>query len=449
MGRKLKRFLFFAILVSVCLTLCGCFSTISQDPSEWRPTIGNCWVCAIYGSSFQISNDIVFSMTENTIPLARAVLGIGLLFLILFRVGSMMMFVSGDDMGKTLKDTLFVLLKAIFVAFLISDPNKFLYLLRDYFVYPIGEFFMMMANAVLDCVPGVGQYFSGIQGLTPDMDGIVVDLSGKVAKIDPNRTIFGDLGIQVQYTVSRIFVSLKTGTLLVLQMVANGGPVAWVLGIVAGWQTFSLMVIFPMAFVDGFIMLAFYSVFLPFTVVLWVFPATKGYLKTIVPNLLAPFVQILFGCILVVLLITLVQVYADMGLNGMLRESTQDANAWVVESAASARPPIIIMVLLLISIKKMAAEIGDFTEMFAGTKTDATLFGMIDKVRQAIKEAAKAAAEITLAVATAGGSAGASVARRAAQEAAKRAAEAAKEAAKAAAKDVVSGGGKDSGGGAS
>lgn len=446
MAGKLKHFLCLTMLMGICLTLCGCFSTISQDPSEWRPTIGNCWVCALYGSSFQVANEIVFSATEVMMPLARIMLGIGLLFLILFRVGSMTLFMSTKDMGKTLKETAFVFLKAGFVALLIYNGDDFLYMLRDYIIYPVGEFFLMLANAVLDCVPGSGQYFAGIEGLTPKMDGVVVDLTGKIAPIDPDKTIFGDLGIQVQYTVSRIFVSLKTGTLLVLRMVADGGPVAWVLGLVAGWQTFSLMVIFPMAFVDGFIMLAFYTVFLPFTIVLWVFPATKGYLKSIVPNLLAPFVQILFGCILVVLLITLVQVYADMGLNGILRQSTQDANAWVAESAASARPPIIILVLLLISIKKIAAEIGDFTQLFAGTKTDATLFGMIDKARRAAKEALKLAGEVALAVATGGSTAAATVARRAAREAAQKAIREAQKKALEAAREALNGKEGDSGG---
>ena len=417
--------------IALCLCLCACSSVTYEDPSEWEPTILNCWVCAIYGTSFEISNDIVFSATAVMFPIARVMLGIGLLYILLFRVGAITMLMPENKMAGLMKDTGFIFLKAIFVAVLLANGDAFLLAIRDYVVYPLGNFFMMMANAVLDCVPGSGKYFSSIAKITPEgvgdppnvIKGVVVSIGGEVVPIDPDRTIFGDLGIQVQYTVSRIFVSLKSGAFLVMQLLARKGIMAWILGLIAGWQMFSLMVIFPLAFVDGFIMLAFYIIFLPFTITLWVFPGTKGYFKSIIPNILSPLFQLLFGCIIVVLMVTLIQVYADMGLDGILRDSVGDANSNVIDQAENAKPPIIIMVMLLIGIRKMASEVGDFAQLFTGTKTDATLFGLIDAVKNAAKKVAVAVAEVAAATATGGASAAASVARRAAIEAAKKAAE--------------------------
>ena len=449
------RFLCYVCCILVCLCLCACSSTVSQDPSEWTPTIANCWVCAIYGTSFEIANDIVFSATAVMFPLARDILGIGLLFLLLFRVGAIMMFVPEQQMGQILKDTAFVFLKAMFVAIILYNGDDFLFLLKEYVIYPLGQFFMMMANAVMDCVPGSGQYFTGIAGITPDpkvMKGVIVNINGTIAPIDMNKSIFGDLGIQVQYTVSRIFSSLNAGIGLVLHMFAIGGFFGWILGIVAGWQLFSLMVMFPLAFVDGFIMLAFYVIFVPLTLALWVFPVTKGYFHNIIPKIISPFLQLLVGCIIVVLMITMIQVYSQMGLSNMLNSAEQVGNPAIVEDAVVGRPSILIMIILLISVKKMAGQVGEFAGLFSGDKgDDATLFGLIDGARRALKKAAVIVAEATAAVLSGGATAAASVAKRVAIEAAKRAAkEAAKAAARAAAEQVSRGSGgegSDSSGG--
>ncbi len=442
---KIQKWSVLILLVGICLMLCACTGgTISVEASEWSPTIWNCWPCAIYGSSFEIANDVVFSATKVIVPLTRVILGMGLLFLILFRVLKMTLFMSEKDMVKTFKETGIVLMKAMFVSILIYDGDQLLYLLRDYFIYPIGEFFMLMANAVLDCVPGAGQYFMGVQGLSADSKEIFT--SSGFQTIEENKSIFGDLGIQVQYTVSRIFSSLRSGVWLALWQLNNPGIMSWIFGFLAGMQTFSLMVIFPLAFVDGFIMLAFYVIFFPIALVLWVFPKTQGYLKALIPYIFGPFLQLLFGCIIVVLLVTLIQVYSDIGLNGIFRGSTQDANAWVNESVSAGRPPIFIMLMLLIALKKIAGEVGEFSTLFGGGKVDATLFGLMDAARKAVKEAAIAAAEIAIAVATGGTSSAASVTRRLAQEAAKKAQKEMEKKAKEALKKAVSNG-DDSGSG--
>lgn len=439
MNQKLKWCLWVVFSLALCGLLCACSgSTLSAGSEEETPTIENCWVCGVYGSSFQVANDIANSVVAGTISIARCILGVGLLFLLLHRVGSILLFKQEKEMITIMKETAFVFLKAMFVSFLLWNSDTLLGLLRDYIIYPVGQFLIMLSNAIMDCLPGTGQYFAGIEGITPDMTEIVVGANGEMVNIDSN--LYGDLAIQVQYVISRIYQGLFAGGSVVRYMLTTGGMMAWVLALVFGWQMFSLMIVFPLAFVDSFIMTALYITFVPIGLALWVFPETKGMFKDIIPEIVQGFLRILFGCILVVLIVTLMEVFSDMAGDGILRDVTGNKNSGVMDNMAAGRPGILIMIILIISLKKMGACVGEFATYFTGVSSDTSVYQMMDKVKQALRKVRNAGKEIVIAVATSGASSAASAAKVAAEEAAKKAAEeAAKKAAETAA-DATSGG---------
>ena len=361
---------------------------------------------------------------EACIPASRFMLGLGLLFLLVQRIGSTMVFSSEKEAMSISKELMIVFLKAIFVAALLYNVDDFLYMVRDYVIYPVGSFFVLLSNAILDSVPGGNQYFPGIIGITPDTQGVVVVGEKEYVIKEVTDAVFGDLGIQVQYIVSRIYSALKSGFPLVLRVLANGNFFSWIIGLMIGYELADLLIVFPVAFVDGFIMIGFYMVFLPIFLVLWVFPIKQAqYLTKIFPTqLLAAFVDILFGCIIVVLIITLLQIYTDICLNGVLRETAQASNAATADSFSGGRPAAIIFLVLVLSAKKMAYGIGDFTEYFTGRKNELSVMNEIKKAKDALKKVVLAAAELVLAFATGGVSSVGTVARRAAEGAAKKAA---------------------------
>ena len=444
----LKSFISILLVLGLCFCLGACAgSTTSQDPEQWQPTIKNCWCCALYGNVFQVINNFVSKAIIATIPAARLMLGLGLLFVMLQRIGSTMLFMPEQKVLEVWKELGIVFLKAIFVAALLYNSQAFLDALRDYVIYPIGGFFVMMSGAVLDSVPGGNKYFPGIVGITPNMKGIVASGQDGIAVQTMTDSIFGDLGIQVQYIVSRIFSALKSGIPLMLRVVANGGFFSRLIGLTILYELIGLIILFPVAFVDAFILVGFNLVFLPICVVLWVFPLKKQsrYLAQVLfPQLLASFIDILFGCIVVVLMMTLLQVYTDISLDGILRETAQASNAATASSFSNGKPSALIFLVLIMAVKRIALEIGSFTEYFTGVKKELSIFKEIEKTKEALRKAAVAIAELAAMVVTGGASAAGSVARRAAVEAAKKAA--ADVASKAAEK--ASGGGS-SGGGAS
>lgn len=443
--KTLKSLLSIVLILALCVFLCSCVAgTDSQDPEQWKPTIKNCWCCALYGTAFEIINNFVSETIKACIPVSKVMLGIGLLFLMLQRIGSMMIFMPDKDAMGIWKELGIVFLKAIFVSALLYKSDVFLDAVREYVIYPIGGFFVMLSNAVLDSVPGGDQYFPGIIGVSPanKMTGLVATVGSDETTVLTD-SIFGDLGIQVQYIVSRIFSSLKSGFPLVLRILANGGLFQTIIGLIIAYELLGLMIMFPVAFVDAFVMAGFYMVFLPIFLVLWVFPLRKQsqYLTQIFfVQLLSAFVDILFGCIVVVLMITLLQVYTDISLGGVLRETTQASNSAVADSFSNGRPAVLIFLVLVLAAKRMALEIGDFTEHFTGRKNELTIFNEFKKAEAALKKAALTLVELVAAIGTGGLGAVGTVARNAAKKAAQEAA-----------KDVTGEGDKkgSSGGGAS
>ena len=448
MLKKTTRRSWFLIAVVVCLGvfLSACAaSTTKQDPNMWQPTLKNCWCCAIYGTTFQVVNDFVTGVVAAVIPVARLVLAMGLLFVLLQRIGSAMLFVEEKKVLEMWKELGIIFLKVMLVALLLSNADQFLGMIRDYVIYPIGGFFVLLSNAVLDAVPGGNRYFPGIIGVTPDMNAVVV-IDGDNGVQEVTNSLFGDLGIQVQYIVSRIFAALKSGIPLVLRVLANGGLFSGIIGFVMLYELIGLMIIFPVAFVDAFVLIGIDLIFLPICFALWALPWKKQsqYLgKILFPHMLAAFVDILFGCIVAVLMVTLLQVYTDISLDGILRETTQATNAVVSEKFSSGKPSALIFLVLIMAVKKIALEIGGFTAYFTGSEKELSIFTQIQKGAESLRKAAVAFVEMCAAIASGGTSAAGSVIKEAAQRAAKE------EAQKVAARAARRGGGNPSGGGGS
>lgn len=418
-----KNILTIVFLILVCVALSACEAP-EFDPNDGSATIKNCWTCAIYGSVFNLVNSVVRESVSTSLSVAQFLLGAGLLFFLLKQVGSIMIFASEADMQKTMKETGYTILKAIIIAVLIYKTDWFLQLIRDVVIYPIGSFMMMMSNAVLDSIPDSSSYFSGIQGLSKDGTSLIGE-GGKLTPFDEKSSIFGDIGIQVQYIVARLFASLKGGFDLGKRVILEGGFFGWLIGLFFMWEVSDLMFIFPFAFVDSFLILVLYVTLMPIALALWVFPQTKKYFSKVFPApFISPFLDILFGTIIVTLMMTMLNIYTDVGLDGLMGSEAQVNRSDIAEGAANGKPNVIITIMLIMCVKKMAGNISDFSAQFGGQAAPTSLFATLNKIKDAVK---KIVVQVALAFVTGGGSLAATVAKEASKEAAKQAMSAAAE----------------------
>ena len=413
----LKRVFGIAICVILGVVLAGCSGiTNSQNPEDWQPTIWNCWPCALYGSVFQIVDDISRIAVTESLGLSQAILGLGLALFMAFQAGKMFLpFTETKDMVKMGHEAAFVFLKALMVGLLLYKAEWFLYFMKQVVIMPVGQFFTVLSNAVLDSLPGTGEYFGALPGIEPEMKKVVIDIAGEMEELDPDVSLFDTLGIQVQYIVSRIFRSLQTGGALVQRLLAHPGLYSWLIGLVAGYQIWKLLTMFPLAFVDSFIQIAYMVILAPITIALWVFPGQDKYLKAIFPSkILGPFMDVLFGCIFVVLMITTLQLYTELCLGDILNPEMQLATSAWADSAVSGSPNILIMMLLFVAISKLCFVIYDFTTLFGGSPGSGSLMQVMDKMRALARK-------VLVSYITSGGNA-AMAAKKAAEEAAKEAA---------------------------
>ena len=238
----LRRYFWVVGAIALCFVLAGCSGiTNSEDPEGWQPTLANCWPCGVYGSVFQVINDVARLSTISSVELARVLLAIGLAFYLAFQVGKMFLpFVATDDMVKMGHEAAFVFLKAMMIFILLANANFFLEFIKTMVLMPVGQFFTILSNSVLDSMPGTGEYFGALPGISPNVNKVVVDTSGKLVTIDVASCLFDTLGIQIQYIVSRIYRSLQTGIPLVLRLFAQGGLYGWFIGYIAGNEIFKL-----------------------------------------------------------------------------------------------------------------------------------------------------------------------------------------------------------------
>ena len=79
-------------------------------------------------------------------------------------------------------------------------------------------------------------------------------------------------------------------------------------------------------------------------------------------------------------MVTLLQLYSDLALNGIFRSSSQESSSFLAESAAGGRPNIIILALICMIVRKVAMDIGEFTEKFGGEPSDQSFFTISKKV---------------------------------------------------------------------
>ena len=149
-----------------------------------------------------------------------------------------------------------------------------------------------------------------------------------------------------------------------------------------------------------------------------------------------------------VLMMTLLQVYTDISLDGILRETTQVSNSVISEQFSNGKPSALIFLVLIMAVKKIALEIGSFTEYFTGVKKELSIFKEVEKAKESIRKAAVALAELVAAFASGGASAAGSTAVQAAKAAAKEAAKEVTSRAAGAAVSATSGGGSSGSGGA-
>lgn len=366
------------------LLLGGCRSVIPYEPRLFRADEDNCWPCKMYLQAFRAVNmllqgdpqrgsiGILPSISENSL----AILKLGLIFWLLFKITTLLVSFSMPDMKKEMANFATMFFKAGIVAIFLNNPD-FIY---DFFggivIQPLGKIFLHLSDTVISSPSSMGiefdNYNNALGGILNQFSDLVRRLlnmgaSGSPAELAENldSRMFGGLTEGVMRIVFKIYNALWSGVGLGFQLWQLKGWSATIAGLFLIAGMYWLVLVMPLTFVDAFVRIGLVLILLPLLMVGWVFSfPDKNLVKKVLHMVLAGFFDILFACIYVTFLVSLFRVYATEEMPWMFSSSVQTTEGGMRTVATNWGTDFLILLMLTWSMVKLSGKIQDFSGYF-------------------------------------------------------------------------------------
>ena len=296
---KKKWLRVFIFLSVVCLCIGASHSVLAD--STFQMTIRNymeeydgaCWFCGVFQSIYDAINTLATNTFNNMAKWFLGLMGIGILFLLLFKVGKMLVQLQDVDVRQFLNDLFKPLGRAIIATALLGVT-----------VAAGSEtIFHLLTNPMMTISLGMSEKILSIS--LNDVKTLQTDTSGNVQKKKLGDIDWDSINSKFENENTEApsqALGTANKTLLVdwMKKVSSSFVVGIALGgtfikigcdsffsrismIVAGlvlWFGFwFIYFFFPFRILDAFMRIAFVLTLMPLWIVLWVFPPTQEYTK--------------------------------------------------------------------------------------------------------------------------------------------------------------------------
>ena len=279
-----------------CRERCPCEDKINKDGLFYKNMVDYteentdaCWFCDIFKELFDAINNVATTVFDNLGQSFLFLMGLGLLFLILFKVGKMVVQLQEVDVMQFLNDLFKPLGRGIIAMALLLGVTAQSDNIFSMLTTPVFEVSAKMGVAVMDtALPNNVEYIqSGVDGQSFSYK------AGECNKIDTTKKegkgVFTEgqrelLVCWLKQVSSSFITGIAIGGTLMDSGTEGtnfftGGFSMTVVGFVI-WGCFYLIYLFfPFKVVDAFVRMAFVLTLMPLWIILWVFPATVGYTK--------------------------------------------------------------------------------------------------------------------------------------------------------------------------
>lgn len=371
-------------LVLCILLLTGCGATVVPETSR------DCWTCALYKTVLE-SIDIFSTRTITMlIKPAQQVLGVGILFYVLFKIAQLLISIKQPNLAKFYISTGTVLFKALLVGAILwvpadQDPAKpvpYVELVGQHVVEPVMTLFFVTSDAILGASSG------------EVTDRLYIPenmLEAELSQISESP-LFGKIPVIMQEIIYRMFVGLSVGMNAGSWFFTMGSFVGTVAGLIITVSFFMMLIIFPMAFIESFVRLGIILVISPFVFVAWVFPMTQGYMKKLWNALFSCLFNLLFSCIFLSFYIYVLFEYdAKFMPYDMLNAHIYNTNVAYRNDALSFAVGPLSFFILLLAMNKMYDSLVDLASYFGGDGQKSGFKRAFEGVKNFTVGAAKAA----------------------------------------------------------
>ena len=262
----------------------------------------DCWFCGVFGQLFDIMNTIVTEICSSMKPVFLTLLGLGLLFWLLYRVGRIMIDLTGEPDTKLVPDILKQAMRVMVASLMIvMYTDVFTYILSPALELGIGignEILSTSQDGYQDTMVRTGGYKGSAEGFTsslcPDYDQAVSD--EQECSSDESCTIANDKAFsEVTKQAFLCYIQVGEKSFSVGMAIGATAISAWsgknivskvmhlellIIGLEIFLIFFLLFLAFPTKLFDPLMNLAFVTALYPLWIVLWAFPATnKQYTK--------------------------------------------------------------------------------------------------------------------------------------------------------------------------
>ena len=301
----------------------SCAKQSSQFTQRLRSyTEDSCWFCGILGDVFDIMNDIVTEMCGNLQSVFLTMLGLCMLFWLLFRVGRVVINFMPEPDTAFVPDLLKQILRVIVATLLIVNYTA----VFDYIVSPLLQFSLGLGNQItgqeltgyvleakLDSQEGESIQDSAVlsaqSSLCPQLDALLKNSDDAQNGKAYNETTKESFLCYVRFGSAAMMTGMAIGSTAIHAWGAMGifeklGHMQLpIIGLEIFLAFFALFLAFPLKLFDPLVNLAFVSSMFPLWVVLWAFPFGKDYVKKALDMFASVIVHLIVISIMTVIVI--------------------------------------------------------------------------------------------------------------------------------------------------
>ena len=389
MIRQVKNTFFFIKLrylvltgLGLMLTACGRAPTLPKQENNYS----DCWPCKVYETAFDCIQKSLSKLVDLTALNARILLGLCLLFWLLFHVSKFLVTIREPNTRKFVFPITTTLFKAIVVASLFYKPS--------------GAEHCLLVDFAGDIISPVLGFFSNVSRLILDSNYVVRAATQAASTEDLNvaidtNTIFKESARIFLDIIYRIYVALKLGVSLGFTIWRNNNAAGWAFGITIMCMFWMLLLTTPISLLDSIVRIMASIIVAPFALVGWVFPPTKWMLGRLWGVLFGASLNLMFISFYISLTVYVIMVYAEKNYPGILGNTVQANDPSLIEQVQGMSTSLIGFFVLILSMNKLSSHIFKFANQLGGESVDSSFI----KAFQGFKKLAIAATKMAIAIA--------------------------------------------------
>ena len=368
--------------IGLMLTACGPAPTLPDQQNSYS----DCWPCKVYETAFDCIQKSMSKLVDLTATNAMTLLGLCLLFWLLFHVGKFVVTIREPNMRKFVFPIITTLFKAMIVAALLFKPDGaehcFLVEEAGNIISPVMEFFAHVARLVLDSNYVVKEATQAAS--TTDLH----------VSIDAN-TIFKESARTFLDIIYRIYVALKLGMSLGFTIWRYQDAAGWLFGILILSMFWVLLLTMPISLLDAIVRIMASVILAPFALVGWVFPPTKWMLGRLWGVLFGAGLNLIFISFYISLTVYVIMVYAEKNYPGILGSTVQSMDPTLIDQVQSMSSSLIGFFVLILCLNRLSRHIFKFANQLGGESVE----GSFMRAFQGFKKLTIAAGKLSIALA--------------------------------------------------